>query len=470
MSLINRRTSILLTCALVALATVNSKAQTFTTLATLKTTQGSSPFSPLVQGRDGNFYGTAHNGGTHGWGSVFRVTPSGSVTVLYNFCAQTSCADGAVPGPIILATDGNFYGVTSAGGNFCSPTSNPPGCGTAFKISPKGAFNVIHSFDGTDGVAPNGLIEGADRNFYGTAFTGGSSAICELCGTVFRMTPAGTITIMHNFRGGDGQNPVGLVQGADGSLYGSTYGGGKNNPGFCQPYFGCGTVFKMTTSGAFISLHSFDVTDGAILYAPVAQAEDGAFYGSTFYGSSINNGDNGTIFSITSNGHFESVYQFSGIGANPITGLIPATDGKLYGTIYEGGVCGVGDLYSMSLDRVFNQFVNCAYGGPDNVAQFTNGIFYGEDGSVIYSFDNGLGPFISFVLPAGKPGQTAQILGQGLAGTTSVTFNGVAATSFKVDSDTYMTAVVPSGATTGTVLVTTPSGTLTSNANFRIGK
>ncbi len=451
------------------MSTTSSSAQTFTTVATLTLAQGSSPYSALVQGRDGNFYGTAYNGGAHGWGSVFRVTPAGAVTVLYDFCAQANCADGADPGSIILATDGNFYGTTSAGGAFCSPVSNPPGCGTVFKISPTGSFTVLHSFNATDGATPNWIIEGADKSFYGTAFDGG--AVCTICGTVFKMTPAGTITIIHNFKGSDGQNPVGVVQGTDGNLYGSTYGGGKNNPDFCQPYFGCGTVFRVSTSGAFTSLHSFDITDGAILYAPVVQASDGTFYGTTFYGGSAENGgDEGTVFSITSKGHFETVYQFQYIGENPLVGVVPATDGNLYGTVEDEVQCGDGELYSVSPTGMFTPFVNCFYGGPNNVAQFTNGMFYGEDDFVIYSFDNGLAPFVTFAVPAGTRGQTAQILGQGLTGTTSVTFNGVEASSFKVVSDTYLTAIVPSGATTGSVVVTTAGGSLTSNVDFRISK
>ncbi len=261
------------------------------------------------------------------------------------------------------------------------------------------------------------------------------------------------------------------MQGIDGNLYGTTYAGGKNDPEFCQPYGGCGTVFKITTSGAFTSLHSFDITDGAILYAPVTQAKDGTFYGTTFYGSSINNGADGTIFSITPNGRFETVYQFTGIGATPTFGVVPASDGNLYGMIWEGGVfCDIGELYSISESNVFTPYANCEYGGPNNIAQSTNGIFYGTDYSIIYSFDNGLGPFITFVLPSGARGQTAEILGQGLTGTTSVTFNGVPASSFTVVSDTYMTAVVPAGATTGAVVVATPSGNLTSNVSFRVSK
>jgi uncharacterized repeat protein (TIGR03803 family) len=234
----------------------------------------------------------------------------------------------------------------------------------------------------------------------------------------------------------------------------------------------------VTTGGAFTSPHSFDVTDGAILYAPVAQANDGTFYGTTFYGSAAGDGPDGTVFSITPKGKFETVYQFTGIGPNPLVGLFPASDGNLYGTLEEGGNCGTGLIYSISQTNVFTSvYPNCDGSDyTDTVVQSTNGKFYGTytAGAALIAYydrlDTGLGPFVSFVLPAGRPGQTAQILGQGLTGATSVTFNGVAATKFSVVSDTYMTAVVPAGATTGAVVVATPAGNLSSNVSFRISK
>jgi uncharacterized repeat protein (TIGR03803 family) len=455
---------VFLGCALFAAMAISSSAQTFTTLATLTSAQGSAPFSALTQGRDGSLYGTAAAGGAHSQGTVFRVSPVGAVHVLHNFCAQANCTDGAYPVMIVLATDGNLYGTTYYGGVICSATALD-GCGTIFRITPGGAFTVLHSFNGTEGEIPTWLIEASDRNFYGTAFASLVSG-----GTVFKMSPNGTLSVLHSFEGLDGMYPQGVVQGTDGNLYGTTYGGGKNDPEWCQPYSGCGTVFKVTTSGAFTSLHSFDAADGSILYAPVVQAKDGTFYGTTFYGGGEDGAEDGTIFSITTKGHFESVYQFTGIAATSTTGLVPASDGNLYGTIGQEGACGGGHIYSISLSGVFTPYANCEFGGPNNVAQFTNGMFYGEDGPLIYSFDNGLGPFVTFVLPAGRAGRTAQILGQGLTGTTSVTFNGIAATEFSVVSDTYMTAVVPAGATTGAVVVATPAGNLTSNVSFRVSR
>jgi uncharacterized repeat protein (TIGR03803 family) len=228
-------------------------------------------------------------------------------------------------------------------------------------------------------------------------------------------------------------------------------------------------------------LHSFDVrADGAEPYVPVVQANDGTFYGTTFVGRGWYS--NGTVFSITSTGAFTTVYNFMGIATYQTVGLFPASDGNLYGTTPEGGSCGDGEglIYSISQNGIFTSVYEggCEFGSyAGEVFQATSGKFYGvysfegQNGvGELYSLDMGLDPFVTFVLPVGRPGQTAQILGQGLTGTTSVTFNGVAATEFSVVSDTYLTAVVPSGLSTGPVVVTTPSGVLKSNKNFRISQ
>jgi uncharacterized repeat protein (TIGR03803 family) len=446
-------------------AAISTSAQTFTIVA--YDGDGFTLISSLVQGRDGNLYGTqTDNDIANYYGSVFKVTSSGTLTVLHTFCPQLDCVAGAYPGPLMLGTDGNFYGVAGWGG-ITTGACGSSGCGTIFKMTTGGTVAVLHTFSGPDGIYPNGLIEGSDGNFYGTAANGGGSGSACGCGTIFKITPAGVFTTLHKFGGaGEGSSPTGLVQGVDGNLYGTTYGGGKYDPYSCQPYGGCGTVFKSTTGGAFTTLHSFQFTDGAVLYAPLAQASDGTFYGTTWEGPT-----GGTVFSITSRGEAKTVYDFSGIGANPIVGLIPASDGNLYGTLVEGGGdCGDGSIYSVSEAGVFaTVYDSCQYGGYTSaLVQGTSGKFYGSAGPSIYSLDTGLGAFVTFVVPGAKVGQTAQILGQGLTGATAVTFSGVAATKFTVVSDTYMTAAVPSGASTGPVVVATPGGALTSNVSFRV--
>ena len=153
------------------------------------------------------------------------------------------------------------------------------------------------------------------------------------------------------------------------------------------------------------------------------------------------------------------------------------TDGNLYGPTQTGGTSGNGTLFQITTTGTYKNLYSFAssVGTQPSVAlmQHTNGLFYGtasggaDNDGVVYSLDMGLAPFVTFVRPGAKIGQGAQILGQGLNGTTNVTFNGVA-TTFKVVSDTYLTAIVPAGATTGPVVVTTPTQTLTSNKNFRI--
>jgi uncharacterized repeat protein (TIGR03803 family) len=274
---------------------------------------------------------------------------------------------------------------------------------------------------------------------------------------------------MHGFDGSDGDVPFApLVQGTDGNFYGTTLFGGSSNA--CNA--GCGTVFKITPGARFTLLHSFDDTDGQKPYAPLVQAASGAFYGTTFEGGCC--GSYGTIFRISSGGAFATVHEFNGSdGSSTYPGLVQATDGSLYG---ESEGSGDGEIFKLAPSRTLTtlyQFTSSSGGGGNTaVVQATDGKFYGTYGvpGAVFSLDVGLGPFITFVLPTGKVGKAAQILGQGLTGATSVTFNGVPASSFSVVSDTYMTAVIPSGASTGKVIVTTPSGTLTSNVNFRISK
>jgi uncharacterized repeat protein (TIGR03803 family) len=433
------------------LAATLSSAQTFTVLAYYGG-EFNSFTSSFVQGRDGNLYATDIN---DDYGHILKITPSGTLTVFHNFCPQRNCTDGAYPfGQLVLGSDGNFYGTTEGGGN-TSGSCGSYGCGVVYKITTGGTVRVLHTFSGgSDGGYPDWLIEASDGNFYGTTIS-----------TIFKITPAGALTTLHTFTGADGSEPTGVVQGMDGNLYGTTHAGGKYNSSGCE-YDGCGTVFKSTTSGAFTSLHSFRLTDGALPYTPPAQASDGTFYDTTWEGPA---GD-GTIFTITPQGKAQTVYTFTGIANYPTSGLFPASDGTLYGTTVGGGDCDFGFIYNISQANVLSTvFDSCQYGFGGPLFQATNGEFYGGSGSIIFSLNTGLAPFVSFVLPAGQIGQTIQVLGQGLTGTTAVTFNGIAA-SFKVVSDTYMTAVVPKSATSGSVVVTTPTGELTSSPSFTVSK
>jgi len=193
------------------------------------TYDGAWPYAGLVQASDGNFYGTTTGGGANGAGTVFKVTPAGRLTTLYNFCYQGyPCSDGGDPyAGLIQATDGNFYGTTLGGG--------ASGDGTVFKITPSGTLTTLYNFGGADGAVPyGGLIQATDGNFYGTTSGGGASGD----GSVFKITPSGTLTTLHSFADSDGASPDGLVQATDGNFYGTTYGGGA---------YGDGTVFRLVS-------------------------------------------------------------------------------------------------------------------------------------------------------------------------------------------------------------------------------
>ncbi|MGA8153423.1 MAG: choice-of-anchor tandem repeat GloVer-containing protein [Terriglobales bacterium] len=261
-------------------------AGTLTTLHKFGFADGGLPEAGLAQTIDGNFYGTAAVGGSSGFGTIFKITPAGRLTTVYEF--QNSTDGGNPLGALVRAHNGIFYGTTSYGGG------NPCACGTVFKVTSEGTLTTLHTFvgGGTEGNYPEaGLVQGADGNFYGTTAAGGANGY----GTVFKITPAGTLTTLHNFDGTDGANPwAGLLQGTDGKLYGTTTYGGTSGSG-CGG-FGCGTVFKITRAGTLTTLHNFDGTDGGNPLGGLAQATNGTFYGTTSAGSTDNHG---TVFSLS---------------------------------------------------------------------------------------------------------------------------------------------------------------------------
>ena len=395
---------------------------------------GSNP-NPLVLGSDGNFYGTTENGGANNEGTFFRITAKGALTTLYSFCGLKNCADGANPiGSLIQGKDGDFYGITAQGGTsdvqYCTETVL--GCGTAFKITPTGGLTILYSFCSTtgcsDGPTPTpALVQSKDGNFYGTTANGGSA----LSGTVFKLASTGTLTTLYTFAYcnsvdcQNGQYPeTGLIQGVDGNFYGTTLNGGVEDD--------AGTVFKITSKGALTTLYSFCHPGCADGTRPggLVQGNDGDFYGTTEGGGAH---AQGVIFKITSDGTFATIYSFCAEancadGGQPFETLVQGTDGKLYGTTLMGGASNVGTVFSL---------------------------------------DNGLAPFIKTVPTSHKVGSKVTILGSNLAGATSVRFNGTEAT-FTAPSSTYLSASVPVGATTGPVTVKTPSGTLTSNTAFLV--
>jgi len=450
--------------------------KTFITLDSFDGSDGAYPHNSPVQGVDGNLYGTSTGQGVD-QGTVYKITPTGTLTTLYSFCSVPSCVDGDWPwGQLTLGTDGAFYGTTTMGGTECKPW----GCRTVYKITQSGAHTILHSFDGTDGVTPGSeLIQARDGNFYGTTPWGGINN----AGTVFEITSNGTFTTLYSFCAQpgcpDGSHPyAGLIQGKDGNFYGVAENGGDTN---CNPNLGCGTIFRITAAGKLTVLHTFELTDGSLPSSSLVVGTDGNFYGVTpaggktcaFYHTC------GTFFRITPGGTFTSLYDFEngGDGAAPwAIGL--GSDGNFYGTT-NTGAGGGGTIFRVTPEgtlTTLHTFLVLRNGmNPDaGVPQANDGILYGStytggsyDWGAIYSFDAGLLPFVSLLPNWGNVGTSRGVLGQGFTGTTSVSFNGTSA-SFTVVSDTFLKTTVPAGATTGAVSVTTPGGTLSSKVPFSV--
>ena len=309
---------------------------------------GITPAAGLVPGTDGYLYGTTVYGGTnHGsYGCVFRVTTNGAQTVLASF----SGTNGAYPqAALVLGSDGNFYGTTACGG-----TNNLSygGDGTIFKVSTNGALTMLASFNGTNGANPMaGLVQGSDGSLYGTTENGGTNDVPSGGdGTIFKVTTNGVLTRLVSFAVTNGANPVsGLAFADDGNLYGTTSVGGTND----VANGGDGTVFRVTTNGTLTRLFSFNLTNGASPAAGLVLVTNGLFYGTTQSGgtNNLSSGGDGTIFSITTNGIHTTLYSFAygATGGNPSATLLPDTDGNYYGTS-SGGASGGGVIFQLMPD------------------------------------------------------------------------------------------------------------------------
>jgi uncharacterized repeat protein (TIGR03803 family) len=466
----------------------NAASIKFTVLHSFNGTDGGSP-TGLVQATNGYIYGTTVYGGGGAYcssvscGTIFKISPTGTLTTLYNFCTDSACIDGESPlAGLVQATNGDLYGTTSQGGsnNLCGF-----GCGTVFKISPSGTLTTLYNFCAQIGCADGefpmaGLVQAANGDPYGTTYNGGASGR----GTVFKISPSGTLTTLYSFCAQspctDGQNPyAGLVQATNGDLYGTTSAGGGN---------GGGTIFKTTPSGALMTLYSFcaqsGCADGGLPFAGLVQATNGDLYGTTYSGGASNLG---TVFKISLSGTLTTLYGFcaqSGCkdGEHPGGGLVQASDGDLYGTT-SGSVANgnYGTVFKISPRGTLTTLYSfCSQSGcgdgtyPNGLVQATDGIFYGTtaeggasiDGTV-FALYTGAPPFVETRPTIGIVGETVTILGYGLKGATSVTFNGTPATILH-DAPTLIYAKVPTGATTGKVQVVTPKGTLTSNVAFEV--
>jgi uncharacterized repeat protein (TIGR03803 family) len=288
---------------------------------------GYAPAAGLVQGLDGNLYGTTTEGGPYGWGTVFRITTNSGLTTLFTFNA----GDGGDPvGTMVLGLDGNFYGTTFIGG------SNQDG--EVFRLTSGGSVSTFASFDHLNGFNPNQLLRGADGNFYGTTFEGGAYDD----GTIFGLSTNGTLASLYSFSYTNGGflPAAGLAQDPQGNFYGTTYEGGA---------FGYGTLFEASPSGAVTTLYSFTGgNDGSRPAATLMQASDGNFYGTTSEGGAY---DDGTVFRLAPGGAPLTLVSFDGYnGANPQDALLQGADGNLYGTTQNGGGEGNGVIFRVNIN------------------------------------------------------------------------------------------------------------------------
>jgi uncharacterized repeat protein (TIGR03803 family) len=471
-------------CVLLLCIAGQASAQTLTVLTSLSSVAppggGGNLVWTLVQGLDGNFYGTTQGGGETcannpfaTCGVVFKVTPAGKLTVPYDFC-QNDCTDGGAPfSGLFLSPSGKFYGTTTSGG----VNHN----GALYEITPSGVLTTLHSFTGTNAEGiPYGPVVEADGAFYGITGLGGAAAY----GTIYKVTPNGTLTTLHTFSGTDGDEvgleAEGLLEAPNGDFYGATAYGTLNSNG-------CGTIFKMTSKGAFKTLYGFasSSTQGCGPFDGLVQAPDGDFYGTTVGGGPANDG---TIFKMTPSGTLTSLYSFCSQsncadGSMPNAGMILGTDGNFYGTTIYGGATNQGTIFQITPAGAYKVLYSfCSQSGCTDGAssysrliQATDGKFYGttsvggggNNGGTVFALSMGLAPFVQTLPTSGKVGAQIKILGTDLTGATSVTFHGTAAT-FKVNGPKVIVATVPVGATTGKVRVKTPKGTFVSNVAFTV--
>jgi len=435
------------------LATSMAKAQTYTDLHDFKGSDGCCAGAPsmMAQGQDGNIYGATTSGGIHFYGNIFKITPSGTLTSIHDFDLTHG---GGPQGGISMGMDGNFYGTTYQGGK---------GFGTVFKITPSGTFTELYDFTNTtDGAYPKTPpVQAQDGNLYGTTNNGTIAVL-------YKITTAGVFTPLVTLAA---QSYSPLILATNGNLYGTTLYGGTYNGG---------TIFQYTpTSKAFKTLFSFHTEFSP--WGPLMQGVDGALYGTTSTGGT---GSGGTLYKITTAGVYKVLVNFvvsSANGSSPFAGVVQGSDKFLYGVASTGGANGQGVLYKVSTTgsgfNVLHDFITATGDTPLSTPLLhTNGIIYGltahggtlVPNGVFYSMNVGLKEFVApVVLHAAKVGASVELLGQGFNTATGVQF-GAGAGGLTIVNDTFATAKLKTGATTGLITVQEPGGNLTTLQNFKV--
>lgn len=456
---------------------------TFTAIASFAYPSSNNAVGGLALALDGNYYGVSVHGGANGVGYVFKVTPTGVLTILYSF---TSSLDGGFDGePLTIGPDGNLYGfdwyncyffkITVSTGKFSNVSHTCPqggffaltlgadgnfygvadnngtfGKGFVYRVNTAGKISVLHNFDGTDGESPIGnLVQATDGDFYGVTSQTPTNAFA---GEIYKVTPSGKVTVLHTFasNGSEGANIVsGLVAASDGNLYGTSNTGGTHNSG---------VLYKLTRTGTFTVVHNFDcATDGCNNWVPLVQRTDGTLFGISQGGGTYNTG---TVYRLASSSlpSFLTVQNYSAksgatvnILGNGFTGATAVKFGSIAATSF----------------KVVNSTLITAVVPPTAITSLVS--VTTPTGTVSAQKNLKVAPTVTgFDPPSGPVGTQVVIKGTSFTGATKVTFGGVAATQFTVNSVTEITATVPSGALTGKIVVVTPAGTGSTATSFTV--
>ena len=455
-------------CGAVALFAATTFAQTLEVLHSFNNADGASPFGSLVQASDGTFYGTTEAGGTQNYGTVFKMTPNGELNTLVTF----DYGNGAYPfAALVRGNDENLYGTTYLYGS-----DDIYGLGTVFRIAPDGTLTTLHYFpDWAGGAYPYpGLVKGSDGNLYGLTAGGGDPSLNggTGLGTVFKITPAGELTTMASFNGVNGAAPqVAMVLGNDGNFYGTTQSG----EGLLHGQNSWGTVFKMTPEGTVTTLASFDsegdqepsVSKGAIPNAPLVQGKDGNFYGTTEFGGA--NGY-GTIFRIGSSGLLTTLFSFTeSPGGYYNSGLVKGADDFLYGMTPGDGITTFGKVYRMTLSGAVSTVV--AFHGSDGAVPRAS-LCLGSDGNLYGTTTlgglNGYGTVFRVLIPRPIISLISPDVAEANSGDLQITISG---SGFEADSIILWTGstdaqIIPSFISGTEIIVSIPAWLLVSSSDI----
>jgi uncharacterized repeat protein (TIGR03803 family) len=351
---------------------------------------GIGPSPNLILDAQGNLYGTAGSGSSDCCGVVFEITKTGAETVIGDIGGVGESPNGG----LIRDASGNFYGTTTMGGYDKPPCAGVGGCGAIFEMTPTGTATALYTYTGYEGHHPNGgLIIDTLGNLYGTTYAGAGGY--KEPGFVFKLTPTGALTSLHDFKAykGDGQFPsAGLVMDGEGNLYGTTSAGGHGGdigPGKVICSRGCGTVFEVSAAGAETTLYTFKgfgKKDGALPLAGLIRDASGNLYGTTWGGGAYGYG---TVFQVTATGGETVLLSFTGTadGSNPEGSLIMDAQGNLYGTTDGGGAYGYGTVFEVTAPG--KEIVLYSFTGGEDGAYPADGLVSDEHGNLYGTTYNG---------------------------------------------------------------------------------